>query len=131
MKHVLLTAAVLTVGAVVAGCGGTMTSDTEGMTVASAQQTLGAEGVAASNIAVVGDNTPEATVCDHDPDGVEVSSPTTLYAAVGDCEQAMSPGGVLAAAVAAGTIKKHKVLKKATKAGTKKATKKAKKKKKY
>lgn len=102
--------AVLTAGALTAtGCGGSSdpkTADTEGLSLQEAQQVLVAEGVAPGNISVQGDNVPTATVCDHDPDGVAPSTPTTLYAAA-DCGTAYGPGGVLAGAVAAGKIKKH------------------------
>ncbi len=102
--------------ALVAGltaCGSTTTSDTEGMTLADARTVLVDEGVAPANIAVEGETDADpaaATVCDHDPDGVDVASRTTLYVAR-DCEDAFAEGGALSAFVAAGKIKKHAVKK--------------------
>ncbi|WP_354702174.1 hypothetical protein DSM112329_02528 [Paraconexibacter sp. AEG42_29] len=110
MKALSLTAALVSAALLAAGCGSSdsppKTADTEGLTLQEAQQVLVAEGVAPTSISVEGENVPTALVCDHDPDGVETTVPTTLYAA-SDCDSAYGPGGVLAAALAAGKIKKH------------------------
>lgn len=62
------------------------TPDTEGQTLAEAQQTLRDAGVADSNITVTGESgDPNSLiVCDHDPDGVAPSQPLTLEVAQ-DC----------------------------------------------
>jgi beta-lactam-binding protein with PASTA domain len=67
-------------GFVLAGCGSSATPDTEGQTLAQAQQTLRDAGVPANNITVTGENGDpnELIVCDHDPDGVAPSQPVTL-----------------------------------------------------
>ena len=76
-------AAVGAFGLLLAGCGGSTTPDTEGQTLAQAQQTLRDAGVAESNISVTGDSGDpnELTVCDHDPDSVDPSRPVTLEVA--------------------------------------------------
>lgn len=69
-----------------AGCGGATTPDTEGQTLAQAQQSLRDAGVSDSNITVNGPqgDPNNVYVCDHDPDGVEPSRPVTLEVAQ-DC----------------------------------------------
>ena len=73
-------AVVAAFGFVLAGCGSSATPDTEGQTLAQAQQTLRDAGVPANNITVTGENGDpnELIVCDHDPDGVAPSQPVTL-----------------------------------------------------
>ncbi len=66
------------------GCGGSSTPDTEGETLAQAQQTLRDAGVPEGNITVTGETGGDPNsliVCDHDPDGVDPSQPTTLEVA--------------------------------------------------
>ena len=88
-RGVMRAVGVAAVGAFVlfllAGCGGSTTPDTEGQTLAQAQQTLRDAGVAESNISVTGESGDpnELTVCDHDPDGVDPSQPVTLQVAQG------------------------------------------------
>ncbi len=121
MKRLTLALLVAVLFAGLTACGSTTTSDTEGMTLADARAVLTDEGVAAADIAVAGETgaPPTATtVCDHDPDGVDVASPTTLYVAQ-DCDDAYAEGGALAAFVAAGKIKPHRV-KKVTRAAARK-----------
>ncbi len=64
------------------------TPDTEGQTLAEAQQTLRDAGVSDNNITVTGESgDPNSLiVCDHDPDGVAPSQPLTLEVAQ-DCQQ--------------------------------------------
>ena len=64
------------------GCGSS-TPDTEGQTLAQAQQTLRDAGVPDENITVTGENGDpnQLVVCDHDPDGVAPSQPLTLEVA--------------------------------------------------
>lgn len=71
-----------------AGCGGSSTPDTEGQTLAQAQQTLRDAGVPDGNVTVTGENGDpnELVVCDHDPDGVAPSQPVTLEIAQ-SCQQ--------------------------------------------
>ena len=71
-----------------AGCGGSSTPDTEGQTLAQAQQTLRDAGVPDDNITVTGEqgDPNELVVCDHDPDGVAPSQPLTLEVAQ-SCQQ--------------------------------------------
>jgi hypothetical protein len=66
-----------------AGCGGSTTPDTEGQTLAQAQQTLRDAGVPESDITVTGESGDpnELIVCDHDPDGVAPNQPLTLEVA--------------------------------------------------
>lgn len=68
---------------VLVGCGGSGTPDTEGQTLAQAQQTLRDAGVPDGNITVTGESGDpnELIVCDHDPDGVDPSRPVTLEVA--------------------------------------------------
>ncbi len=63
-----------------AGCGGATTPDTEGQTLAQAQQALRDAGVSDSNITVNGPqgDPNQLIVCDHDPDGVAPTQPVTL-----------------------------------------------------
>ncbi len=72
--------AIAAFGFVLAGCGGSTTPDTEGQTLAQAQQTLRDAGVSDDNITVTGENGDpnQLIVCDHDPDGVAPSQPVTL-----------------------------------------------------
>jgi uncharacterized alpha/beta hydrolase family protein len=74
---------VAAVGFILVGCGGSSTPDTEGQTLAQAQQTLRDAGVPEGNITVTGeDGDPNALiVCDHDPDGVAPTEPLTLEVA--------------------------------------------------
>jgi beta-lactam-binding protein with PASTA domain len=67
---------------VLVGCG-SGTPDTEGQTLAQAQQTLRDAGVPDENITVTGENGDpnQLIVCDHDPDGVSPSQPVTLEVA--------------------------------------------------
>ncbi len=76
-------AAVATLVLVLVGCGGSGTPDTEGQTLAQAQQTLRDAGVAENNTSVTGESGDpnELIVCDHDPDGVDPSQPVTLEVA--------------------------------------------------
>jgi beta-lactam-binding protein with PASTA domain len=76
-------AAVAVFGLLVVGCGGSGTPDTEGQTLAQAQQTLRDAGVPEGNITVTGESGDpnDLIVCDHDPDGVEPSQPLTLEVA--------------------------------------------------
>ncbi len=71
-----------------AGCGGSTTPDTEGQTLAQAQQTLRDAGVSDGNITVAGESGDpnELVVCDHDPDGAAPSQPVTLQVAQ-NCQQ--------------------------------------------
>ena len=71
-----------------AGCGGSSTPDTEGQTLAQAQQSLRDAGVPDDNITVTGEqgDPNELVVCDHDPDGVAPSQPLTLEVAQ-SCQQ--------------------------------------------
>ncbi len=85
--------AVWTVGAVfvlflLAGCGASNTPDTEGQTLAQAQQTLRDAGVPNENITVTGEqgDPNEVIVCDHAPDSASPSEPVTLEVAQ-DCPQ--------------------------------------------
>ena len=73
---------------VLVGCGGASTPDTEGETLAQAQQTLRDAGVPDGNITVTGESgDPNALiVCDHDPDGVAPSQPVTMQVAQ-NCQQ--------------------------------------------
>ena len=73
---------------VLVGCGGSRTPDTEGQTLAQAQQTLRDAGVPDGNITVRGESGDpnELVVCDHDPDGVAPSQPVTLQVAR-NCQQ--------------------------------------------
>ena len=73
---------------VLVGCGGSTTPDTEGETLAQAQQTLRDAGVPDGNITVAGESGDpnELIVCDHDPDGVAPSRPVTLQVAQ-NCQQ--------------------------------------------
>ena len=73
---------------VLGGCGGSTTPDTEGQTLAQAQQALRDAGVSESNITVTGETGDPNTliVCDHDPDGVAPTQPVTLEVAQ-DCQQ--------------------------------------------
>ena len=73
---------------VLAGCGGSTTPDTEGQTLAQAQQDLRSAGVAEGDITVTGENGDpnELIVCDHDPDGVAPTQPVTLQVAQ-ECQQ--------------------------------------------
>jgi hypothetical protein len=68
---------------VLAGCGGQTTPDTEGQTLAQAQQELRNAGVAEGDITVTGEtgDPNNLTVCDHDPDGVAPTQPVTLQVA--------------------------------------------------
>ncbi len=68
-----------------AGCGQS-TPDTEGQTLAQAQQSLRDAGVSESNINVAGESgDPNSLiVCDHDPDNADPSEPLTLQVAQ-DC----------------------------------------------
>ncbi len=67
----------------VVGCGGPTTPDTEGQTLAQAQQTLRDAGVPEENITVVGaqGDPNDLIVCDHDPDGVAPTEPVRLEVA--------------------------------------------------
>lgn len=71
-----------------AGCGGSTTPDTEGQTLAQAQQTLSDAGVPEGNITVTGESGDpnNLIVCDHDPDDVAPDRPLTLEVAQ-DCQQ--------------------------------------------
>jgi beta-lactam-binding protein with PASTA domain len=73
---------------VLVGCGGSRTPDTEGQTLAQAQQTLRDAGVPDGNVTVAGESGDpnELVVCDHDPDGVAPSQPVTLQVAQ-NCQQ--------------------------------------------
>ncbi len=73
---------------VLVGCGGSRTPDTEGQSLALAQQTLRDAGVPDGNITVTGESgdPKELVVCDHDPDGVAPSQPVTLQVAQ-NCQQ--------------------------------------------
>ena len=75
-------------GFVLVGCAGSSTPDTEGQTLAQAQQTLSDAGVPEGNITVTGeDGDPNALiVCDHEPDGVAPTEPLTLEVAQ-TCQQ--------------------------------------------
>jgi hypothetical protein len=66
-----------------AGCDGSTTPDTEGLTLAQARQTLSDAGVPEQNITVTGEaGDPNVLiVCDHDPDGVSPTRPLTLEVA--------------------------------------------------
>lgn len=79
---------VVAFGFILFGCGGSTTPDTEGQTLAQAQQTLRDAGVPEGNITVTGeDGDPNALiVCDHDPDGVAPTEPLTLEVAQ-SCQQ--------------------------------------------
>ena len=79
---------VAAVGFVLVGCGGSSTPDTEGQTLAQAQQTLSDAGVPEGNITVTGENgDPNALiVCDHEPNGVAPTEPLTLEVAQ-NCQQ--------------------------------------------
>jgi hypothetical protein len=79
---------VVVFGFVLVGCGGSSTPDTEGQTLAQAQQTLRDAGVPEGNITVTGeDGDPNALiVCDHEPDGVASKEPLTLEVAQ-NCQQ--------------------------------------------
>lgn len=72
--------AVAALGFVLAGCGGSTTPDTEGQTLAQAQQDLRDAGVPERNITVNGPqgDPNQLIVCDHDPDGVAPTQPVTL-----------------------------------------------------
>ena len=63
-----------------AGCGGSTTPDTEGQTLAQAQQALRDVGVPDRNITVNGPqgDPNQLIVCDHDPDSVAPTQPVTL-----------------------------------------------------
>ena len=73
---------------ILVGCGGSTTPDTEGQTLAEAQQTLRDAGVPEGNMTVTGESgDPNALiVCDHDPDGVAPTEPLTLEVAQ-SCQQ--------------------------------------------
>jgi beta-lactam-binding protein with PASTA domain len=73
---------------VLVGCGRSGTPDTEGQTLAQAQQTLRDAGVPDGNITVRGESGDpnDFVVCDQDPDGVAPSQPVTLEVAQ-DCPQ--------------------------------------------
>jgi beta-lactam-binding protein with PASTA domain len=75
-------------GFVLVGCGGSSTPDTEGQTLAQAQQALRDAGVPDGNITVRGESGDpnDFVVCDQDPDGVAPSQPVTLEVAQ-DCPQ--------------------------------------------
>ena len=75
-------------GCVLVGCAGSSTPDTEGQTLAQAQQTLSDAGVPEGNITVTGENgDPNALiVCDHEPDGAAPTEPLTLEVAQ-TCQQ--------------------------------------------
>jgi uncharacterized alpha/beta hydrolase family protein len=79
---------VVAVGFILIGCGGSSTPDTEGQTLAQAQQTLRDTGVPERNITVTGEDGDPNTliVCDHDPDGVAPTEPLTLEVAQ-NCQQ--------------------------------------------
>jgi hypothetical protein len=70
-------------GFFLAACGGSTTPDTEGQTLAQAQQTLRDAGVPEGNITVTGEegDPNELIVCDHDPDRVAPTEPLTLEVA--------------------------------------------------
>ena len=72
--------AVAAFGFVMTGCGGSTTPDTEGQTLAQAQQDLRDAGVPERNITVNGPqgDPNQLLVCDHDPDGVAPTQPVTL-----------------------------------------------------
>ena len=76
MSVVVCTSVVL----LLAGCGGSTTPDTEGQTLAQAQQALRDAGVPDSNITVNGPqgDPNQLIVCDHDPDSVAPTQPVTL-----------------------------------------------------
>jgi beta-lactam-binding protein with PASTA domain len=83
LRHGLFSAvSAVLVLSLLAGCGQS-TPDTEGQTLAQAQQTLRDAGVAESNITVTGESgDPNSLiVCDHDPDNVDPSEPLTLQVA--------------------------------------------------
>lgn len=73
---------------VLTGCGGQTTPDTEGQTLAQAQQELRNAGVGESDITVTGEtgDPNNLIVCDHDPDGVAPTQPVTLEVAQ-SCQQ--------------------------------------------
>ena len=73
---------------ILVGCGGSTTPDTEGQTLAQAQQTLRDASVPEGNISVTGESgDPNALiVCDHDPDGAAPTEPLTLEVAQ-SCQQ--------------------------------------------
>lgn len=79
---------VVAVGFILVGCGSSSTPDTEGQTLAQAQQTLRDAGVPEGNITVTGESGDPNTliVCDHDPDGVAPTEPLTLEVAQ-NCQQ--------------------------------------------
>lgn len=79
---------VVAVGFILVGCGSSSTPDTEGQTLAQAQQTLRDAGVPEGNITVTGESGDSNTliVCDHDPDGVAPTEPLTLEVAQ-NCQQ--------------------------------------------
>lgn len=114
MKRLLCIAAAALSVTTFAACGkdnDPITTDTEGFSVAEAQQLLVSEGVPSSNVSVRGDrDNPQAIVCDHTPDSVSIYEPTTLYVAQ-DCDSAMEEGGVLFGFVKSKKLKKHKVKK--------------------
>jgi beta-lactam-binding protein with PASTA domain len=79
---------VVAFGFILVGCGGSTTPDTEGQTLAQAQQTLRDAGVPAGNVTVTGESgDPNALiVCNHDPDSVAPTEPLTLEVAQ-SCQQ--------------------------------------------
>ncbi|CAN5296223.1 hypothetical protein BH24ACT19_BH24ACT19_08280 [soil metagenome] len=81
-RGVLSAMSVVFVLSLLAGCGQS-TPDTEGQTLAEAQQALRDAGVAENNITVTGESgDPNSLiVCDHDPDNVDPSEPVTLEVA--------------------------------------------------
>ena len=88
LLRVVGVAAVAACVLVLVGCGGSRTPDTEGQTLAQAQQTLRDAGVTDGNVTVAGESGDpnELVVCDHDPDGVAPSQPVTLQVAQ-NCQQ--------------------------------------------
>ena len=66
-----------------AGCGGPVTPDTEGRSLAQARQALADAGVPEGNIRVTGErgDPDELVVCDQDPDGVAPTEPVNIEVA--------------------------------------------------
>lgn len=107
MKTILGAAAVaLITGLGLSACGEPVTNDTEGMTLGQARASLNSDGVATTRITIRTTDGSQPTndmiVCDHDPDGVAVTEPTTLLVAVqcsgnedagGDPDDAYDDGG--------------------------------------
>ena len=83
---------VVAFGFVLARCSSSTTPDTEGQTLAQAQQTLRDAGVPEGNITVTGEEgDPNAlNVCYHNPDGVALTEPFTLDVAQ-RCHQDSTP----------------------------------------